>query len=260
MRLNTATSCVISALVMAPCLCHAFYVTPVGRVATATSTSLEARRLMLPTLRRSRPSLFFPDIDRVFEEMDEMMESSLAIFPRPSLSLLDRNIPEELKLRRPLGFEVTEDEKEYKLMVNVPDVEAKDLDLQLDHDGRVLRLKGERNTEEGGMKVQSRFEKAILLHPDVDTTKLAANMSGGTLTVTAPKIEKKDALNKFETKKIDIHFEEPKVALQDAEEPSSVTPTVTTRLAVENLKDEKVEIKRSEPKDEKKWPAKDFPY
>ena len=53
------------------------------------------------------------------------------------------------------------------MAVHVPDVEAKDVDLQLDHDGRVLRLKDDRTHEEGDMKVQSRFEKAILVSPDV---------------------------------------------------------------------------------------------
>ena len=247
MRLNIASSLI--ALAAVPTLTHGFHVA-VSPAATRTSTSLAARRSMFPILRRS--DLFFPDIDRVFHEMDEMMESSLATrFPRPSFSLLGRDTPEELKLRRPLGFEVTQDEKEYKVAVHVPDVEAKDIDLQLDHDGRVLRLKGDRTHEEGNMKIQSRFEKAILLSPDVDTTKLAANMSGDTLTVVAPKIEKKAALDKAENKKIEIKVEEPKAALQDGAEPT--TNTHSTPLFAENPNKQTTE-------GEKKWPVRDFPY
>jgi HSP20 family protein len=208
---------------------------------------------LFPVLRRG---LSFPDVDRVFEEMDELMESSFSTrIPRPALSPLIKDIPEDLRLRRPLGFDVTQDDKEYKLAVHVPDVEAKDVDLQLDHDGRVLRLKGDRTHEEGGMKVRSRFEKAILLSPDVDTTKLAANMSGDTLTVVAPKIERKAALDQAENKKIEIKVvEAPKAALQDD------TPKAPTRLAVENLKqEEKVEAK-PQAEGDAKWPARDFPY
>mmetsp|Transcript_20041 Transcript_20041/g.42156 ORF Transcript_20041/g.42156 Transcript_20041/m.42156 type:complete len:242 (+) Transcript_20041:72-797(+) len=241
MRLGNAISFI--ALTAAPSLTDGFHVAS-RPAATSTSTSLAARRSMLPILRRS---LSFPDIDRMFEEMDEMMETSLAIrrFPRPSL--LGRDAPDELALRRPLGFEVTQDEKEYKVAVHVPDVEAKDVDLQLDHDGRVLRLKGDRTHEEGGMKVRSSFEKAILLSPDMDTTKLAANMSGDTLTVVAPKIERKTALDQAQNKKIEIKVEE---------EPAAPA----TRLAVENLKQEAVEPMPTEMEGKKRWPARDFPY
>jgi HSP20 family molecular chaperone IbpA len=192
---------------------------------------------MFPILRRSE--IYFPEVvDDMFKEMDNVMENSLATrFPRPPFSLLGRNIPEDLKLRRPLGFEVTQDEKEYKVDVHVPDVDAKDIDLQLDHDGRVLRVKGDRSYEEGGMKVHSRFEKAILLSPDVDTTKLAANMSGDTLTVVAPKIEKKAALDKAESTKIEIKIVEPKAELQDGGQPTG-TPNSTPLRTTEELKDE----------------------
>mmetsp|Transcript_8826 Transcript_8826/g.16148 ORF Transcript_8826/g.16148 Transcript_8826/m.16148 type:complete len:258 (+) Transcript_8826:103-876(+) len=257
MRFNTAASFITLAVV--PAVTRGFHLS--GRpAATRTSTSLAARRSMFPILRRS--DLFIPDIDRMFEEMDDMMESSLAStrFSRPYFSLLGRDTPEELKLRRPLGFEVTQDEKEYKVAVHVPDVEAKDVDLQLDHDGRVLRLKGDMTHEEGGMKIQSRFEKAILLSPDVDTTKLAANMSGDTLTVVAPKIEMKAALDKAQNKKIEIKVEEPRAALQaGAPGPSDDIQKASTRLALENMKDEVLETKQTV-EGEKTWPVRDFPY
>ena len=213
------------------------------------TTTLAVRRTMLPSLRR--PSLFFPEFDRVFEEMDEMMESMY----RPSLSLLQGDFPQNLKLRRPLGFEVTQDNTTYKVDINVPgDVEAKDLTLQLDHDGRVLRLKGERTHEEGGMNILSKFEKSILLPPEIDTTKLSANVSGETLTFVAPKIEKKRAalVPAAETKKIEIHVEEPK---QNDE------VRATTSLPIEKLKGEHATLDRSSDiETEQKWPARDFPY
>lgn len=207
-----------SALAVAPVLSRAFTAAApkMTKAGAATSTRLAARDpMMLPLLRRSR---IMHDFDRMFEEMDELMESSLAPFSRqrPFLSLADKSMPTDLQLRRPLGFEVEPGEKEYSIKVFVPDVDAKDLHLNLEHDGRVLRLKGERNTEDGGMKVQSRFEKAILLAPDIDLTKLSASMSGDTLTVHAPKVEAPKALEDAKTEQIEIHFEEPKAALEGA--------------------------------------------
>lgn len=60
-----------------------------------------------------------------------------------------------MTLKSPLGFEVTQDDHKYKMVVSVPDVDAKDPDLQLDHDIWVLHLKGKRNNKHGGMTVQS---------------------------------------------------------------------------------------------------------
>lgn len=170
-------------------------------------------------------------------------------------------MPEELRLRRPLGFDVTQDDKEYTVAVHVPDVEAKDIDLQLDHDGRVLRLRGDRTHEEGGMKVRSRFEKAILLSPDVDTTQLKANKSGDTLTVVAPKIERAEALENAQSKKIEIKVvDTPKAALQEEDITTASTPKVPAKLPVEDLKDTpKMEMKQ-DVEGEKRWPVRDFPY
>lgn len=44
-------------------------------------------------------------------------------------------------LRQTLGFGVTHDEKAFNVSMNLGNVEVKDLELQLDLDGRVLRLK-----------------------------------------------------------------------------------------------------------------------
>lgn len=217
----------LATLALTPALTRAFTAaTPkTAKTAAAASTRLAARDPMtLPLLRRSR---ILHDFDRMFEEMDEMMESNLATFQRPFLSLADKNFPSsDLQLKRPLGFEVEPGETEYSIKVHVPDVSAKDLHLNLEHDGRVLRLKGERNTEDGGMKVQSRFEKAILLAPDVDVKQLSATMNGDMLTVHAPKVVTEPALEEPKTEKIEIHFEEPKAALEEAPKDEAVDEKV----------------------------------
>jgi HSP20 family protein len=214
--------------------------------------------------------MFFPDIDRMFQEMDEMMESSFSgLSRRPSSMLAFEKFPQAqgLGLRQPLGIEVSQDENEFKVSINLSDVEAKDLDLQLDSDGRVLRLKGQKVQEESGMKIKSSYEKAILLHPDVDTDKISASFSDGVLSIVAPKVEKKEDLEEKKPKKIDIHVE------ANAEEPTAVvtddaashqveSPKASTRLAIENMTNEKAEVKKTTDYavGEKKWPARDFPY
>lgn len=253
MNLNTATHLI--ALAMAPTLSHGFHVVS-NPVATRVSTSLGARRSMLPILRRSDP--FFSDIDRVFDEMDEMMDQSLAMrFPRPSLSLMDKVMPGQLDVRRLQGFQVKQDENQYTVALHLPNIEAKDIDLQLDNDGRVVRLKGDMIHEDSGMKVQSRFEKAFVLAPDVDTTKLSASMSGGTLTIVAPKIEN-EAIDNTKSNKV----EEPKAVMEEGVKSTDDLQKATTRLAVENLKDQKAKAKQTETmaSGEKRWPARDFPY
>jgi HSP20 family molecular chaperone IbpA len=186
----------------------------------------------------------------MFDEMDEMMERSFDSHP---LGLLDDET--DLTLKRPLGFKVTQDDHEYKVSMHVPDVEAKDLDLQLDHDGRVLRLKGERMHEESGLKVQSRFEKAILLSPDIDPSKLQANFDHGILTVMAPKYDPDEVLEKkakLDTKKIEIHFEEPKAALESSTDTDSSTGTATPSVEKEENKG------RLDKEGTHDWPAKDY--
>lgn len=178
--------------------------------AARTSTSLAARRSLFPVLRRS--DIFFPDLDRMFEEMQELDNSLATAFPRPGLSLLGRDMPKELASSRFSGIEVVQDEKTYKVMFHAPDMEEKDIDLHLDNDGRTLRLKGDRKYNDGGMTVHSRFEKAILLSPDVDTKNLVADMSGGTITVVAPKIDMEAPENAL-SKKIEIKVVEPEAAL-----------------------------------------------
>lgn len=269
MRFNIA----LSLITLAPAVINAFHV---GSVANhfhpITSTSLEARRLMVPVLRRRRPSssIFFPDIDRMFQEMEEIMETSFTELSLPSSNLSLDKFPQAqgLGLRDAFGMDVIQDETEFKVSVNVSDLDVKNLDLQLDPDGRVLRLKGKKVQEEGGMKIQSSFEKAVLLHPDVDTEKISASVSGGVLRIVAPKVVKDDHSDETKTRKIDIQVtkaksEEPTATLEDhvVVEASARAPT---RLAVESMKTEKVEMKKSkttkEEMGEKKWPVRDFPY
>jgi HSP20 family protein len=264
MRFNTA----ISMLVFSPAFTQAFHVGSTNFNPTAiTSTSLEARRMLAPMLRRRRPtsSVFFPDVDRLFREMDEMIESSFDELSRPSSMLALNKYPQAqgLGLRQSLGFDVTQDEKEFKVTMNLGDVDVKDVDLQLDADGRMLRLKGNTVQEDSGMKIQSSFEKAVLLHPDVETDMISASFDHGVLSIVAPKVVKDEVVEEKQPMKIDIHVTEAKSEMNDAASETELSG-VPTRLAIETMKDEKVAKEKSELAENtangKKWPARDFPY
>lgn len=200
MRFNTATS--LLALALKPVFSQGFNAASKPS-SIRTATNLAARRSMFPMLRRS--DHFFPDVEQMMKEFDAFEEQ----FPRP-LSLTGTNTG--------IGdLKVTQDEKEYKVDMTIPaNMQVEDIDLQLDHEGRVLTLKGNHLHEEEGMKIQSSFAKSILLSPEVDTLKLEANKVGDTLTVTAPKIEQMKALDKAEVKKIEIKVVPP-AALKEGE-------------------------------------------
>lgn len=260
MRFNT----VLPIVAITPASINAFHVGTTSNPAAVTTTSLEARRLMVPMLRRRRASsMFFPDVDRMFREMDEMMENTFSELSRPSSMLATYPQAQGMGLRQPLGFEVTQDEKEFKVTMNIADVEVKDIDLQLDPDGRVLRLKGNKVQEESGMKIQSSFEKALLLHPDVDTDKISATFDGGVLSIVAPKIVKEEVVEEKKSKKIDITVadssaDELKAVADTLDEANDEkTPSVTSRLDEETM-DNKATADKDIP--EKKWPVRDFPY
>ena len=181
-----------------------------------SATSLAARRSLFPILRHRTPS----NIDRMFEEMDSLMERSLATFERPlAPALFDRRLPGNMQPRRPfscLNLDVSQNENKYKVSMEALDVDPKDLSLSLDRDGRIMRLKGQKSIEDRGMTVQSRFEKAILLSPDVDTDKISASISEGTLTVVAPKIDQAAALAQAQDKEIEIKVGESQTYLEEA--------------------------------------------
>ncbi len=202
-----------------------------------------------------------------------MMDDSVNSILSPTLSLLDKdkdsNIVQRdfMTIRRPFGLQVAQDDNQYKVTMHVPDVEVENLDLQLDHDGRVLRLKGEQIHEDKGMKIQSRFEKAVLLGPDIDTTKLAANISGDTLTIVAPKIESKAVSEIPESTKIEIRVDQ-HPEIEDADESKSFgrhennNEAANTSFSIESGKDEHTGVSNEHEvmPGEKKWPVKDFPF
>ncbi len=93
------------------------------------------------------------------------------------------------------AVDILEDEDAFSIKVELPEVEEKAIDMQIDH--QVLSLRGERTLEKGEENLQIRrreghygtFERTFRLPDSVDCEKVHAAMKQGVLTITLPKKE-----------------------------------------------------------------------
>ncbi len=85
--------------------------------------------------------------------------------------------------------EISETDKEFKVVAELPGMEQKDIDISL-HDG-VLTLKGEKKSESTNASYSERwhgqFQRAFQLGPDVDAENVTAGFKDGILTITLAK-------------------------------------------------------------------------
>jgi HSP20 family protein len=101
--------------------------------------------------------------------------------------------------------EVSENEKEIRVVAEVPGLEEKDIEVTLD-DG-VLAIRGERKSEtedkdrQFSERYYGRFERRLALGHEVEEDKVEATFKNGVLLVTLPKTEKAQA----SAKRIEIH-------------------------------------------------------
>lgn len=87
-------------------------------------------------------------------------------------------------------IEVSETDKEVKVVAELPGLEEKDVDVSL-HEG-LLTLKGEKKAESGDGKLYTerwhgQFQRSLQVGPDVDPDKVNAAFKNGVLTVTLAK-------------------------------------------------------------------------
>jgi HSP20 family protein len=95
----------------------------------------------------------------------------------------------------------------------VPGVKPDHMKIELENNGRVLHISGDRKEKTDTSYKEFKFDKRFTLGRNLDTSKIAAHLSDGVLVLTAPKIEKLPPT----TQRIEIlHGEAP--ALMDAEE------------------------------------------
>jgi len=87
-------------------------------------------------------------------------------------------------------YEVTENEKQFRLAVDVPGVKPEHMQVELENDGRILHMSGGRKKETDESYEEYKFDKRFTLGKDLETSKITAHLSDGVLVLTAPKKEK----------------------------------------------------------------------
>jgi HSP20 family protein len=97
------------------------------------------------------------------------------------------------------AMEMTETDKAYKLSVEVPGMEASDIEVHVEEDALVVsgEKKEEREEKERDYYRSERsygsFERRIALPPGADAQKIKAKAQNGVLNVTLPKSAKAEA-------------------------------------------------------------------
>lgn len=87
-------------------------------------------------------------------------------------------------------YEVTENDKQFRLAVDVPGVKPNDMKIELENDGHVLHMSGGRKVKTETSFKEYKFDKRFTLGKDLDTSKISAHLADGVLVLTAPKKEK----------------------------------------------------------------------
>lgn len=87
------------------------------------------------------------------------------------------------------SVDVSETDKEVKVVAELPGLEEKDVDVTL-RDG-VLTIKGEKKVENEGSvyseRWQGSFQRSVQLGPEIDPDKVTASFKNGVLTVSLAK-------------------------------------------------------------------------
>ncbi len=142
-------------------------------------------------------SLFNPH--SVFSGFDDVFAAPFFtdVPATPFLSNIERD-PSMIMRRSSPCYEVTENDDAFQLSVDVPGVKGKDITAEIEHDGRVLHIKGGRKIqkilEDGSVQTsESKFEKKFALDTSVAPDQITANLADGVLTIIAPK-KKKESL------------------------------------------------------------------
>ena len=155
-----------------------------------------------PMVHRSRPFLVPSDSHKVGYHLDPLLQA-LSGNPLAEFGILSRNIIPSL-----LQAELNEYETDeaIEVAIEVPGVKAEDITVQVEDEGRILRLKGERSikSKDGTSFSSSKFDKMFSIDPSaINVDEISVSLDSGIITVHLPKIEKK-ANETHLIRKIDI--------------------------------------------------------
>ncbi len=155
-----------------------------------TPTRWFRRSGSVPVMRSSNSMLHENDpFTRMHEQFNQLVDS---LFGDASWSL-DRPGSGSRELLQP-RLDIFETDKEYRLSVELPGVERKDIDLSVDDDALIIRARKERTskevTDDQYHRVErsfGRYERMLTLPADADGDKVSAELNNGVLEVTIPR-------------------------------------------------------------------------
>ena len=160
---------------------------------TATKMPVKTEKSTKPVGKPLGSGVWQP-FEALHQEIDRLFEDFSWGLPRLSFPRLSATAPFfqgdfELKV----ASEVTEDDKAYRISVEVPGMEEKDIALSVTDSS--LTIKGEKKSEKEESKKDyhysersyGAFRRSFALPEDVDAGKIEASMKSGVLTVVLPK-------------------------------------------------------------------------
>jgi len=87
-------------------------------------------------------------------------------------------------------YDISEDDEKMELAFELPGVNAEDLSLELQQEGKVLKIFGSREYKHRGQLIKSEFDQMFTIDPaNLDVEHISANLSDGILVVSAPKLK-----------------------------------------------------------------------
>jgi len=140
-------------------------------------------------------ALYFPS-SSFFSGFDDFFSSPLGGDLVPTLSTHRDNDTSVLRRSSPF-YEITEDDKQYQLAVDVPGVKAGDINVELEGGGRILHVSGGRKFKCGNESTETKFERRFTVGTMMDPSKITANLANGVLVVSIPKETPKQIITKI---------------------------------------------------------------
>jgi HSP20 family protein len=142
-------------------------------------------------------------MNTLFEDFFADMDGFWGVQPRPLMRILEQPLIEAPR------FEVSETEEEFRIKAELPGLDEKDIEVEVDRDG--VLIKGEKRREQEEKKRNyyisemsyGQFSRLIPLPETVDRDKVQAQFKKGVLTLTLPKTEQA----KVERKRVAITTE-----------------------------------------------------
>jgi len=130
---------------------------------------------------------------QLHREIDRLFDDAFRGFGFPALNM--PQWPSDWSGMLKPALDIQETDKQYKIALEVPGVEEKDIQITLDND--VLMVRGEKRQEqekkEGGFHRVERsygsFQRALNLPDDANQDSIKASFKNGVLTVTIDKRE-----------------------------------------------------------------------